>query len=83
MNLNQSETCEVTLIQKIRRLYFKFFKRYRRLELKCCTYEEGDRLIRQNPGKPESEQWDLAIPEEDHNRAFGMVYLERRERVIE
>ncbi len=46
------------------------------------SYTEGDRLIRESADKPEHEQWVLAIPEEDRNRAFGLVvYLERRERI--
>lgn len=42
-----------------------------RLELRCVTWAEGDRLIRSN------QKWQLAIPEEDHNLVIGMVYLER------
>ena len=57
------------------------FKRYRRLEFKAVSYAEGDRLIRQNKGKPESQQWVLA-KEEDSNHAYGLVVmLERRERL--
>ena len=65
----------------MRRLFYRFFKCYRRLEFKAVSYAEGDRLIRQSQGKPESEQWVLA-KEEDSNRAFGLVvFLERRERI--
>lgn len=67
---------------KIKGLYYRVFKKYRRLEIKCCTYATGDILIRQNVGKPECEQWVLAIPEEDRNRVIGVVYLERRERIV-
>jgi hypothetical protein len=42
-------------------------KRGKRLEMRCVTYAEGDRLIK--------EGWTLS-PEEDGNRAFGMVYVE-------
>jgi hypothetical protein len=65
---------------KIRALYFKWFKHYRRLELGCFAYKKADAMIRANQGKPESDQWRIA-KEEDDNRAFGMVYLERRERI--
>jgi len=51
----------------------KFFDkkhRTKRVEIRYVDYVEGDRLIR--------EGWQLALPEEDHNRVFGMVYVERR-----
>jgi len=70
------------MIKKLKKMWLYFFKRYRRLEFKLCTYAEGDRLIRASAGKPEREQWIIA-PEEDRNRAFGVVYLERRERITE
>ncbi len=66
----------------IRKLYFRIFKRYRRLEFRAVSYGEGDRLIRASVGKPEAEQWVLAIPEEDYNRAYNVVMLERRERIV-
>jgi hypothetical protein len=73
-----------SLTLRLRRLYFKMFKRYRRLEFRAVSYAEGDKLIRASVGKPESETWVLAIPEEDNNRAFGLVVmLERRERILE
>lgn len=40
-----------------------------RAELRFVDYSEGDRLVRTG-------EWTIA-PEEDCNRAFGMVYLER------
>lgn len=43
----------------------------KRLELRCVTYFEGDRLIKEGG-------WTIA-PEEDDNRRFGLVYLERLE----
>ena len=69
--------------KRIRRWYFRIFKRYRRLEFRSVSYGEGDRLIRQSVGKPESEQWVLALPEEDRNQVFGVVMLERRVRIWE
>ena len=75
------------MIQKLRRLYFRLFKRYRRLEIRYVSYSEGDRLIRENVDGPEAEQWHIA-KEEDDNPLIGMfphigssVYLERRERI--
>lgn len=64
----------------LKKLYYKIFKRYRRLELKFVTYSEGDKLIRANERKAESDQWVLA-KEEDTNHVIGMVYLERKERI--
>jgi len=64
------------------RIYYRIFPMYRRLELKFVHWYEGDRLIRGNLGKPESEQWVIA-EEENTNRVIGMVYLERRERIWE
>lgn len=82
MRLAEIQTCEITFGQKLRRLYFRLFKRYRRLEFRAVSYAEGDRLIRGSVGKPESQQWVLA-KEEDSNRAFGLVVmLERRERIL-
>ena len=66
----------------LRKLYYKIFPTYRRLELKFVNYSEGDKLIRQSAGKPESEKWVIAKPEEDRNRRLGMVYLERKERIL-
>lgn len=60
---------------------FKRKPKYRRLELKCFSWSEGDAAIKNNHGKPESEQWHLA-KEEDTNKAFGTVYLERREKIV-
>jgi hypothetical protein len=71
------------IIKRIRKIFFKVFKCYRRLEFKACSYAAADILIRQNEGKPENEQWVIA-KEEDRNRAIGLfVFLERRERITE
>lgn len=65
----------------MKRLFYRLFKRYRRLELRCVTWVIGAQLIRESVGKPECEQWVIA-KEEDTNRRMGLVYLERRERII-
>ena len=70
-------------MKQLRRIYYRLFKCYRRLEFKAASYPEADRLIRQNAGKPPSEQWVLA-KEEDNNQAIGLiVFIERRERILE
>jgi hypothetical protein len=66
----------------MRKLFFRIFKCYRRLELRCVTYAQGDNMIRENAGKPERHQWTIA-KEEDRNIVVGIVYLERRERITE
>jgi len=57
---------------------FKRKPKYRRLELKRVNWWIGDKMLLSNNGKPESEQWHIA-KEEDTNRKYGTVYLERRE----
>jgi len=68
-------------IQKLRRLYFRIFKRYRRLEVRRCTYAEANKLICDTERSPEPERWELAA-EENHNPIIGIVWLERRERIV-
>ena len=65
----------------LRRLFYRVFKCYRRITVGCFTYAEGDRLIRESMGKSERERWQLAIPEEDRNSVFGVVWLEQKERI--
>ena len=66
----------------ITRLYYRLFKKYREIEVKLLPYNEADKLLKQNGGKPEDQQWDLA-KEEDINIAYGYVILARRERITE
>lgn len=69
-------------MKKLRRLFFRLFPRYRRLELRCETWQTAASLMRGNARKPEREQWGIAR-EEDTNRVIGVVYIERRERITE
>ncbi len=56
---------------RLQRMVRRFFApKPKRLELKLATYSEAEGLLRAG--------WTLA-PEEDLNRAFGLVYLERLE----
>jgi flagellar motor component MotA len=68
--------------KKIRQVYFKIFKHYRRIDFKCFTYLDAGKLLDQNEGKQENERWRLA-EEEDDNEMYGFVYLERVERITE
>ena len=71
-------------MKKLKRLYYRMFKRYRRLEVRCFNYDEADRRIRENAGKPERDQWRIAAREEDRNTMAGIVvFLERVERIWE
>ena len=80
--LRKTEICKVPLFPRMRRIYFKIFRHYRRLEFRAASYSDADKLIRGNVGKPESEQWILA-KEEDTNPFFSLVvFLERRERIL-
>lgn len=65
----------------LRRLFYRIFPRYRRLELRAVSYEVADRLIRESANKAKHEQWSIAR-EEDGNRVIGVVWLERRERIV-
>jgi hypothetical protein len=66
----------------LRRLFYRLFPRYHRLELRCVPYKEADQLLRENEGKRLSDQWRIA-PEEDFNRIYCSVWLERRARIID
>lgn len=66
----------------LRRLYFKLFPRYERLEFTCLNWTEADKLIKENRWKPYEQQWQIA-KEEDRNNIYGMVFLERRKRITE
>ena len=65
----------------MKKLFYKLFKKYRVLETRFVTWQEGNRLIKESYDKSESERWVLA-KEEDGNRIIGMVYLCRKERVL-
>ncbi len=75
-------------MKKLRKLYFKLFKRYRRLELKLISYQEANSLFKSyahghaNALIPEQDRWRIA-DEEDNNIDIGHVWLERRERITE
>lgn len=66
----------------LRKLYYRWFPTYERLEMKLFSYREGDALLKENDSKPDDQKWHLA-KEEDANQNYGFVYLERRRRVIE
>jgi len=55
--------------------------KWRRIEIRVANYADADRMIRESAGLPESQQWVIAVPEEDFNHVPNLVYLERRERV--
>lgn len=65
----------------LRKWFFALVPRYNILERKCFTYIEADKLLRDNEGKPESQQWMLDTYYEDRNCVPFVVYLMRRERI--
>jgi hypothetical protein len=67
----------------LRRLYYRLFTAYKRLEIRRCSWAEGDALIRDTFNLAEPLQWQLALPEEDKNHAFDVVFLERKVRIRE
>lgn len=60
--------------------WLRLVPRYRRLELRKITYTEANKLICETGDLPERDQWHIA-KEEDNNRDYRQVYLERRERI--
>lgn len=68
-------------MKQLRKIYYKIFRNYTILETKFVPYGAGDKMIRETHDKPEREKWVLA-KEEDTNRIIGMVYLCRKERIV-
>lgn len=69
-------------MKALRRLYYRVFPTYVRCELRFVRFDEGNALICDNAERDEAQRWRIA-KEEDTNREFGRVYLERRVRVRE
>ena len=59
----------------LRKIYYQLVPTYRRLDFKVCTWDEGDKLIKENSN------W--VIAKEDANYSYPLVALEIKERVIE
>jgi hypothetical protein len=51
-------------------MFRRLFKPRPRGEIRVVSYSEADNLIRTG-------EWKLAIPEEDSNRSFNRVYIEK------
>lgn len=69
-------------MKALRRLYFRLFRRYRRIEFRYVSWGVAHKLFQANPFQPATAQWHLA-PEEDYNIVPGLVAIERRERIVE
>lgn len=65
-----------------RRLWFSAVPTYRRIEVLYTTYQHADELMKKNAERIPANRWRLAR-EEDKNRNFDMVFIERRERITE
>ena len=59
----------------LRKLYYKLVPTYRRLDFKVCSWDEGERLIKENCN------WVTA--NEDINYTYPFVALEIKERIVE
>ena len=59
----------------LRKIYYKLVPTYKRVEYTVCTWDEGDKLIKENPN------W--VIAKEDQDYGYPFVALEIKERVIE
>jgi hypothetical protein len=68
-------------MRTLRRLFFKLFPTYRRLELRVCSWDEADKLIKAADGTGAENEWHIA--KEDEGMSFPMVALERRRRIVE
>lgn len=64
----------------LKRLFYRWFPRYRQLEVKFCSFEMADALIRSNPQPAE---WVICHRLEMRNDCFGYVYIEKRIRIWE
>lgn len=69
-------------MKKIRRFYYRIFKRYRELETVFVSYAKADQMLMESHSKADPFKWYLS-KEEDNTHLIGMVYLCRRERIIE
>jgi hypothetical protein len=66
----------------VNQIYFRVFKKYRRIESRVFTYGDADLFLKSNDSKRECDKWHIAR-EEDTNTKPNLVYLERRERIYE
>lgn len=69
--------------KRIRKIFFRYFKFYRILEVRDAPYSEANKLIRESVGKPESEKWDIYPPYEDNNHSLWFVWICRKQRITE
>jgi hypothetical protein len=70
------------ILLKLKQWKLQTFPQYRRLEYRELCYDEANELIKACADKPYEQQWHVA-KEEDTNRCFSIVCLERRERILQ
>lgn len=70
------------LLLTLKKWKLRRFPQYRRLEYRQVGYDEANELIKACADKPYEQQWHIA-KEENTNRCFGIVCLERRERILQ
>lgn len=66
----------------LRRIWLRLWPQYRRIEFRRTTYAQADQLIRESQHYTEFQRWVVAR-EEDTNTTFGIVCIERRERITQ
>lgn len=68
--------------KKLRRLFLRWFPRYRRLELRHVNWLAAQDMILMRSVLDEDLRWVIA-KEENQNLDLGYVWIERRERIWE
>ncbi len=69
-------------MKALRKLWYKIFPTYKQLELKVCSWDEADKVIR-NGGKSNDLEQHWHIAKEDEGMMFPLVAIERRKRITE
>jgi len=64
-------------MKKLRKLFYSWFKFYRRTDMKVLSWEDGDALLKSEDGP----NWRIAP--EDAGLNYPLVALERVERITE
>jgi len=67
-------------MKTLRTIYYRLFKRYKVLETKCVSWDEGNRMIIESEGKPEEDRWGLSELEDCNYTPFT-VWLCRKVRI--
>lgn len=61
----------------LHKLYLRFFRPYKRLDVQLVSYGDADTLMKLDS------RWEIFKELEDHNEITGMVWIEKREYITE